>query len=124
MDSGSLKPAQKLLRGCEKCLKQDVPAQYAFQESFLFTINNSLAQLANKFTDVPLSIKYLEAAIDSCKDPRVKNRDELPLAETYLNIANAHSYLSQFKESAGSSEKAATYASQQCERLERAMTNP
>lgn len=94
MDNGNLKPAQKLLRGCEKCLKKDVPAQFAYQESFLFTINNSLAQLANRLGDVQLSVKYLEAAIDSCKDPRVRNKDELPLAETYLNVANAHSFLS------------------------------
>jgi hypothetical protein len=43
MDGGNLKPAQKILRGCEKCLKITVPNHLAYSHSFLFTINNSLA---------------------------------------------------------------------------------
>ncbi len=69
-------------------------------------MNNNLAQLANRLGDVKLSVKYLEAAIDSAMDSRVKTRDELPLAETYLNIANAHSFLSDFQSAISFAEKA------------------
>jgi hypothetical protein len=43
MDGGNLKPAQKILRGCEKFLKTTIPGDLAYMHSFLFTINNSLA---------------------------------------------------------------------------------
>jgi hypothetical protein len=66
METGNLKPAQKILRGSEKCLKQTIPPKIAFSNGHLFQINNSLAQLANRIGDVELSVKYLEAAVDSC----------------------------------------------------------
>lgn len=43
MDSGNLKPAQQILRGCEKCLKNTLPSEYTYSEGFLFTVNNNLA---------------------------------------------------------------------------------
>lgn len=55
-----------------------------------------MAQLANRLGDVPLSVKYLERAIQTTKN--VLNQDEIPLAETYLNVANAHSFLSKYEE--------------------------
>ena len=123
MDGGNLKPAQKILRGCEKCLKTTVPNHLAYSHSFLFTINNSLAQLANRLGDVKLSIKYLEAAVDSCQDPRIRDIETLPLAETYLNIANANSFLNNLKESLVFAEKANLAANQTCSRLEAVLTN-
>jgi tetratricopeptide (TPR) repeat protein len=66
--------------------------------------------LANRLGDVQLSVKYLEAAVSTSLDPRVQNRDELPLAETYLNIANAHSFLGKFDEAISFAEKAEIYA--------------
>ena len=70
MDSGNMNEAKKILKGCEKCLRTAVPPDFVYQLGLLFTLNNFLAQLANRMADVPLSIKYLETAIDSCLDPR------------------------------------------------------
>jgi hypothetical protein len=44
-------------------------------------------------------------------DPRIQNKDELPLAETYLNIANAHSFLGKFEPAINLAERANVYAS-------------
>lgn len=84
----------------------------------MFTINNSLAQLANRLGDVTLSVKYLEAAVDSCQDTRVLDAETLPLAETYLNIANAKSFLNNLKEALVFAEKANSAANLTCNRLE------
>jgi hypothetical protein len=59
----------------------------------------------------------LEAAVDSCQDARVLNKDELPLAETYLNIANAHSFLGKLEEALVFASKAENYSSITCDRL-------
>ncbi len=55
-------------------------------------------------------MKYLEAAVESSQDPRVQNRDELPLAETYLNVANAHSFLIKYDPAIVFADKAYIYA--------------
>jgi hypothetical protein len=67
--------------------------------------------MANRLGDVQLSVKYLTAAVDSTLDPRVQNKDELPLAETYLNIANAHSFLTQYESAITFAENANVHAS-------------
>ena len=69
--------------------------------------------------NVDQSVKYLETAIDSSLDPRLKNKDELPLAETFLNIANAYSFLGNHEQSITFADKAQVYASQQVVRLEK-----
>jgi len=99
-------------------MKSKVPAEYAFQRGFLFVINNNLAQLHNKKGDVQVSLDYLMAAILNAKDSRVKNADELPLAETYLNIANANAFLGKYSEALSHAQQAFTITSQVCERIE------
>ena len=70
-----------------------------------------------------MSVKYLEAAVDSCQDPRTRDVETLPLAETYLNIANANSFLNNLKEGLAFAEKANLAANQTCSRLEAILTN-
>jgi len=64
------------------------------------------------------------AAIKNAKDPRVKNADELPLAETYLNIANANAFLAKFSEALSHAQQAFTITSQICDRIDIALSNP
>ena len=87
-------------------------------------INNNLAQLDNRRGNVQGSLEYLVAAIENAKDPRVKNIDELPLAETYLNIANANAFLTKYNEALSHAEKAFTASSQTCERIEHVLSDP
>lgn len=87
-----------------------MPHDYTYSQGFLFTINNNLAQLANRLGDVELSVKYLEAAVESSLDPRIQNQNDLPLAETYLNVANAHSFLGKHLVAIGFADKAEIYA--------------
>jgi len=96
MDSGNIKHAQKLLKGCENFISTCVPEHFIHQLCCLFTINNNLAQLANRNGDVPLSIHYLEKAIEACLDNRIENKDEMPITETYLNIANANCFIEKY----------------------------
>lgn len=117
-----MKPAQKILRGCEKCLKETVPPGLSFRSGFLFNINNSLAQLANRLGDVKLSVKYLEAAVDSTQGPQAQDTEELPLAETYLNIANAHAFLGKHEEALLFAEKANVQSTLACARIEKILS--
>jgi len=70
-----------------------MPPSIVFKFGFLFTINNCLAQLANRIGDVPLSIKYLEVAVEASLDARTQNKNEIPIAETFLNLANANCFI-------------------------------
>lgn len=70
------------------------------------------------------SLDYLLAAIENAKDPRVKNFDELPLAETYLNIANANAFLTKYSDALAHAEKAFTASSQICEKIEHVLSDP
>jgi hypothetical protein len=49
------------------------------------------------------------------------NKEELPLAETYLNIANAHSFLGKLDKALDYAKKAEDHSSVTCERLEQAL---
>lgn len=115
--------ARKILKGCEKFLRTVAPQNLVYQLGLLFTVNNFLAQLANRVADVPLSIKYLEAAIESCLDPRTKNLSEIPIAETYLNIANANCFVGNSEDAIVYANKASIYASKACEGIELALLN-
>ena len=58
---------------------------------------NNLAQHSNTTFDMHLSIEYLEKAIEVAEDPQVNDLEvHLPLAETYLNLANAHLFFDRF----------------------------
>lgn len=83
-----------MLKNAQKAL-EEVPEDIQFSEGFHFMLNNNLAQLANKMGSVDTSVQYLEQAVQSSEDPRMRNKDELPLAETFLNIANAHAFLNR-----------------------------
>jgi len=63
----------------------------------LYQVNNNLANLSNRTGDVQASIKYLIAALDVTKDPRISSKDDLPIAETLLNLANANIYLGKYE---------------------------
>lgn len=119
-----LGPSEKVLKTCKATIKNTVPAEYAYQQGFLFVINNNLAQLENRRGNVQGSLDYLIAAIENAKDPRVRNTDELPLAETYLNVANANAFLTKYSEALSHAEKAFTASSQTCERIEHVLSDP
>jgi len=55
----------------------------------MHTVMNNLAQHANMTADMALSITYLEKALSSAERPET-DQDLLPLAETYLNLANGY----------------------------------
>ena len=114
MDNSQFKPANRILKQCETALTEQIPHRYAYQYGHLFLIRNNLAQLANKLGDVNLSVQYLQQACESCQDPRIQNKDELPLAETYLNLANAHAFLNDYKRACEYADKATTQAQQHC----------
>lgn len=67
------------------------------QTGLLYQVNNNLANLSNRTGDVQASINYLLAALDCTNDPRIQSKDDLPIAETLLNLANANIYLSKFE---------------------------
>ena len=56
------------------------------------------------------SIEYLTDAIESAQQSTC--RDELPIVETYLNIANAHQFMSRYQEAVDFAEKADIFAGQ------------
>lgn len=64
------------------------------------------------------SIQYLLKAIESSKDARLQHREELPLTETYLNVANAYSFLNQYEKAIEHAENANIHATNSCKRLE------
>ena len=73
--------------------------------------------MSNRTGDVPASIKYLLAALDCTNDPRIQNRDDLPIAETLLNLANANTYLGKFEIGHTYSEQAYQFAAKIGDRL-------
>lgn len=77
-----------ILRGCDKFL-QKLPVEITWR--LHFTIKNSLAQLSNQSGEIKQSIKYLKDAIGIAE-----SGTNLPLSETYLNIASAYTFLKKF----------------------------
>lgn len=82
----------------------------------MHTVFNNLAQHANMTADMNLSIEYLEKALQAAEDPKA-DQDLLPLAETYLNLANGYSFLENFRSALEYSEKALKFAKLRCNRL-------
>lgn len=124
MEGDHLKAAGKLLQGCTLCLNRRLPPNLLFEKAFMFHILNSKAQLCNRHSDVQGSMKCLEEGVEIANDPRCQVRTELPLAETYLNLANAGTFLKQYKPALQFSEKAFVYSSQTCERIESYLADP
>jgi len=48
--------------------------------------------------DMNLSLEYLEKALEAVENPET-DQDLLPLAETYLNLANGYSFLNKYESS-------------------------
>lgn len=85
---------------------------------------NNLAQLKNRESNVEGSLRHLDEAIEVANDPRVANRQELPLAETYLNLANALTFLGRHNEALRQADRAHAQSSQTVERLEALLADP
>ena len=61
--------------------------------------------------DMNLSIDYLEKAIESTQIPGT-DQSLIPLAETYLNLANGYAYLSRYDQALVCAKKALKFALQ------------
>lgn len=66
--------------------------------------------------DMNSSIGYLEKALEAAERPET-DQDLLPLAETYLNLANGYSFLNKFEQALSYGEKALKFARLRCNRL-------
>ena len=66
--------------------------------------------------DMDLSIEYLEKALQAAEQPETQ-QELLPLAETYLNLANGYSFLTQYEEALKYGEKALRFARLRCNQL-------
>jgi tetratricopeptide (TPR) repeat protein len=70
---------------------------------------------------VDKSIECLLTAIELSKDPRLGSREELPITETLLNIANAYSYLGNHEKAVLYAKYALVSAAQKCHKIENEM---
>lgn len=78
-----------------------MPAQVSaivVKKGILHAVLNNLAQHANMTADMNLSLEYLEKALEAVENPET-DQDLLPLAETYLNLANGYSFLNKYEQS-------------------------
>ena len=66
--------------------------------------------------DMDRSIEYLEMALESAQDP-LTDQDQLPLAETYLNLANGYSYMNKYDKALSHAERALSFSSKRCSRI-------
>ena len=66
--------------------------------------------------DMNTSIGYLEKALEAAENPDT-DQDLLPLAETYLNLANGYSFLNKYDSALKFAEKALKFAKYRCNRL-------
>lgn len=66
--------------------------------------------------DMNLSIEYLEKALEAAQNPDT-DQDLLPLAETYLNLANGYSFLEKYRNALDYSEKALKFSKLRCNKL-------
>ena len=82
----------------------------------MHTIYNNLAQHANMVADMNMSIEYLEKALLAAENPET-DQDLLPLAETYLNLANGYSFLNKYEQALQYAEKALKFANHRCNKL-------
>ena len=93
IDRSDFKIAKKMLINCEKLFKTSVPSELVAKTGLLYQVNNNLANLSNRAGDVQASIDYLISALKCANDPLLTSKDDLPIAETLLNLANANIYL-------------------------------
>ena len=111
--------AGKMLHQCKEFIVSGVTptvAQMVLKKGILHTVFNNLAQYANMTGDMDSSIEYLEKAVEAAERQEV-NQNLLPLAETYLNLANGYSFQQLFKLAQTYSEKANKVAKVRCEKL-------
>lgn len=52
----------------------------------------------NRQSNVEGSLSFLGEAIMLANDPRVINKQDLPLAETHLNLSNALTFLQRYQD--------------------------
>ena len=80
----------------------------------MHSVFNNLAQHANMTADMKRSIGYLEKALEAAENPMTE-KELLPLAETFLNLANGYSFLNRFEEALDYAIKALKFATQRCD---------
>ena len=98
MKTNSSRAAGRVLRQCQEFLENKVPPQVStiiVKKGIMHSVFNNLAQHANMTADMTLSLDYLEKALDSVENPDT-DQELLPLAETYLNLANGYSFMNKF----------------------------
>ena len=101
MKTNSSRAAGRVLRQCQEFLENKVPPQVStivVKKGIMHSVFNNLAQHANMTADMTLSLEYLEKALDSVENPDT-DQELLPLAETYLNLANGYSFMNKFDQS-------------------------
>ena len=108
--------AGRILKVCEAFIDGQLPPKVdamAKKRGVMHTVLNNLAQHSNMMADMDSSIQYLEFALRSAQDP-LTDVDQLPLAETYLNLANGYSYMNKFQKALFNAEKALSFANRRC----------
>lgn len=95
-----------MLNNASIFLKKNVPPSLLYSNAALFNIANNQAQLMNRESNVEGSLACLSEAIEIANDPRVMNRQDLPLAETHLNLSNALTFLLRHQDALYQAEKA------------------
>ena len=124
MDRDEKKEAAKVLRLCENFIRGQLPKRvelFCRKRGVMHTVLNNQAQHSNMMADMDRSIEYLEKALESAEDPEC-DQDQLPLAETHLNLANGYSYMNKFREALQHAEKALNFALKRCSRLQQDLT--
>ena len=108
-----------MLRQCQDFMERGVPqlvAQIVLTKGIMHTVFNNLAQHANMVADMNCSIEYLEKALEAAERPEA-DQDLLPLAETYLNLANGYSFMNKYEQALVYAEKALKFAEIRCNKL-------
>ncbi|CDW74268.1 tpr domain containing protein [Stylonychia lemnae] len=107
---GEFRVATEILHQCEYLLLSPIGQNYP---NFKFQTFNNLAHSHNVQANVRLSLKYLLRSldyalqIDGVEQPQMNRQQPLiSLVETYLNICNAYSFLSQYEPGLEYAEKA------------------
>ena len=119
VEKKALRESGRVLRGCEDFMKNRMPPsgiRVVKKRGLMHTVFNNLAQHANLMADMPRSIDYLKMALEVADDKETDKR-LLPLAETFLNLANGTSYLNRYHEALEYAEKAMKFADKKCNKL-------
>jgi len=119
MKSDQTRAASRILRQCLTFMESKLPPRVAsivLTKGIMHTVFNNLAQHANMVADMNASIEYLERALKAGERPET-DQDLLPLAETYLNLANGMSFLNKYDQALSYAKKALKFAKIKCNRL-------